>query len=313
MAHIEIDQHRKERSIAERRVERFKADLEDRVAMEEYASLIQRMAPVTAVGPSHLAKMQARLCKSLHNQSVLEGQIELIKDESNRMVEVLKDQLAAALQERDAMEEDLTARLQQAQDEKRSQAKLFEDRLASRVRTVKDFMECSRISTSSKPSDERRDGPPCDEVDPSSHTTIDARIAVIAHRLEKKQRQRELVEDHLRRKLDNMAADNSDLQDKIKSQQEQINDLTAELDQRRKQDLGREYKRTHRRYASHSTVITSASAASRMSHSCTRGVPSRYYGGSSASDRSLLTEHTRKSSDSSSMHDGRHLRNPTWS
>lgn len=308
MAHVEIEQLRRELSMAERQVEKFHLDLEDKVAMAEYASLIQDMSPMTAVGPSHLSKLQAQLCKSLHNQGVLEGQIDYLKRECHTTVETIKDELASVLQERDIMEQDLTKKLQQAEETKRLQAKLFDERMASRVENISDFAEYFRMSAPlpSLPSltrrtsniDEGRDSAPCD-VDTGSFVAADAKVVGIAHRLEREQLQRERAEDNFRRKLEEKSTALAELQAKIKSQQTHIGTLTKELDQKRRQDIRREMMRTHRRHASHSTVVTSASTITRATNAS-----SSFSGrsGHSTPDTAASSSRSLRSSNSSSSH-----------
>ena len=309
MAHVEIEQLRRERSMAERQVEKFHLDLDDRVAMEEYASLIQDMSPMTAVGPSHLSKLQAQLCKSLHNQGVLEDQIDFVKRECHTTVESIKDELASVLQERDVMEQELTKKLQQAEESKRLQAKLFDERMSSRVENIADFAEYFRMSAplpslpsitrrTSNSIPEGRDSAPCD-VDTGTFVTADSKVVGIAHRLEREQLQRERTEDNLRRKLDEMSTANAELQSKVKNQQTHIGALTKELDQKRHQEIRREMIRTHRRHASHSTVVTSASAITRATN--TSGyVPGR--SGHSSPDTSISSSRCLRSTNSTSSH-----------
>ena len=309
MAHVEIEQLRRERSIAERQLEKLTFDLDDRVAMEEYASLIQDMSPMTAVGPSHLSKLQAQLCKSLHNQGILEGQIDYLKRECHTTVESIKDELASVLQERDVMEQELTEKVEQAEESKRLQAKLFDERMSSRVENIADFAEYFRMSAplpslpsitrrTSNSIPEGRDSAPCD-VDTGTFVTADSKVVGIAHRLEREQLQRERTEDNLRRKLDEMSTANAELQSKVKNQQTHIGALTKELDQKRHQEIRREMIRTHRRHASHSTVVTSASAITRATN--TSGyVPGR--SGHSSPDTSISSSRCLRSTNSTSSH-----------
>ena len=312
MAHVEIEQLRKERSIAEKQVEKFHFDLEDKVAMEEYASLIQDMSPMTAVGPSHLSKLQTQLCKSLHNQGVLEGQIDFLKRECHTTVETIKDELASVLQERDVMEQELVKKLQQAEESKRLQAKLFDERMALRVENISDFAEYFRMSAplpslpsiTTRTSDsipEGRDSAPCD-VDTGSFVTADSKVVGIAHRLEQEKLQRERTEDNLRRKLDEKSTAIADLQARVKSQQTHIGTLTKELDQKRRQDIRREMMRTHRRHASHSIVVTSASTITRATNapSSFSGIAGSGRSGYSTPDTAASSSKSLRSSNSSS-------------
>jgi len=343
MAHVEIEQLRKERSVAERQVEKFHSDLADGVAMEEYASLIHDMSPMTAVGPSHLSKLQAQLCKSLHNQGVLEAQMDLLKRECHTTVETIKDELATALQERDAMERELTQKLRLAEEDRRLQAKLFDERMASRVESISEFagyyrmaaplpylpsMTTRRRTSTATATSEGRDAPaqttssaPCD-VDTGSfvptRTTADSKTIGIAHRLERERLQRERVEDGLRRKIDEKSTAVAELQAKVKSQQIHIGTLTQELDHKRRQDIRREMLRTHRRHASHSTVVTSAAAITRggngggnaSSTSSFSGIGGTRSGHSTpdSSTRSLLLLRSSSSSNASSTRPPLHKR-----
>ena len=294
MAHVEIEQLRKERTIAERQIDKFHTDLTDRVAIQEYAVLITDLSPMTAVGPSHLSKLQAQLCKCLHNQGILEGQMDLVKRECHTTVETIKDELAEALQERDAMERELTQKLAQAQEDTRRQARMFDERMAARVETISEFADYFHIAAALPPplpslcsittrgigttsTFEGRDASnqstsprsaPCD-VDTGSFvvppSTADAKAIGIAHRLERDQLHRERVEDSLRHKIDEQAAEISELRAKVRDQRTRLGTLTQELDSRRREDIRREMRRTHRRHASHSTVVAGASTITRGS------------------------------------------------
>lgn len=287
MAHVEIEQLRKERSVAERQIDKFHTDLTDRVAIQEYAVLITDLSPMTAVGPSHLSKLQAQLCKCLHNQGILEGQMDLVKRECHTTVETIKDELAEALQERDAMERKLTQKLAQAQEDTRRQARMFDERMAARVETISEFADYFHIAAAAPPplpslpsmtsTSELRDASnqttpprsaPCD-VDTGSFvvppSTADAKAIGIAHRLERDQLHRERVEDALRRKIDEQTAEISELRATVRDQRTRLGTLTQELDSRRREDIRREMRRTHRRHASHSTVVAGASSITRGS------------------------------------------------
>ena len=131
------------------------------------------------------------------------------------------------------------------------------------------------------------------------------------HGLERDQLQRERVEDALCHKIDEQAAEISELRATVRDQQTRIGTLAQELDSRRREDIRREMRRTHRRHATHSTVVTGASTITRSSiNNASTSLAGVSMGGASRSGHSTPSRSGHSTPESSSS---RSLRSSSFS
>ena len=92
---LEAAELRRENEHLKKRLEAMDADIEDRHALSEYAKMIQEQAPAVIDTP-YVMRLKSQLAKALHKMGVLSNQLDLTKEENERALKDLHDQIVEA-------------------------------------------------------------------------------------------------------------------------------------------------------------------------------------------------------------------------
>ena len=92
---LEAAELRRENEHLKKCLKAMENDIEDRHALSEYAKMVQEQAP-TVIDTPYVMRLKSQLAKALHKIGVLSNQLDLTKEENERAIRDLHDQIVEA-------------------------------------------------------------------------------------------------------------------------------------------------------------------------------------------------------------------------
>lgn len=129
-------------------------------SLTNFADVVSQQKNIDASDAKFVMRMQAQLCKAMHSMGILDHQMEVVKEQSEDLVKLQKDAVAATTQEKAQLEMSLLNDLMKTDTEKRE----IESRLGGELDDI--FKEISAINEQLDDSDSETDEADAEEEEP---------------------------------------------------------------------------------------------------------------------------------------------------
>ena len=214
---------------AEELVNIFKQDLKDNEALLEYVKLIKNATP-DSPDTAYITKLKAQLTKAIHSIDLMEQQVTTLKENYQKIINSLKEEISVMIEEKCKVEVDLLNKLAILDHEKREVEKYYKEKLHKKGEDTEIDYKLSNGSNTSQNDDE---GSQSDDESDEGTEDINAmktEIDVLIGELESVNIEKKSSEARLSFIIQKKDDELEKLQKEYNAQQEVIESLRTEID-----------------------------------------------------------------------------------